>query len=192
MVRKHGHDAFVKEILSLHESARDLDVAERNLITQDVLDESLNLNIVLGGDGGPLSREAYAKLLASLKNVDQRVIQNRPEEKARNSRNQKIAQNRDDVVKKKRQRMLKLFRCQEIKLKHKVACNSDAFKEAQRKHKLGTKWIHKGPERLYVAPNQLQEYLSLGWVMGMGPRNVIEACEESANHVQQTVESELG
>ena len=51
-LRKHGRDGFTREILSFHSSFDELKQAEQELITEEMLQNPLCLNLVIGGLGG--------------------------------------------------------------------------------------------------------------------------------------------
>lgn len=51
-LRKHGRNEFTREILSFHSSFDELKQAERELITEEMLQNPLCLNLVIGGLGG--------------------------------------------------------------------------------------------------------------------------------------------
>jgi hypothetical protein len=51
-LKKHGRNGFTREILSFHSSFDELKQAERELITKEMLQNPLCLNLVIGGLGG--------------------------------------------------------------------------------------------------------------------------------------------
>ena len=111
----------------------------------------------------------------------QKEVQNRPEEKERNSKAQKIAQNRPDVKEKKSKIMKQLYSENlEVKSRHKDACNTNAFREAQRKDKLGTKFVNNGLEMKRVQQNDVEKYINNGWELGM-LQNRRNGCKTTKN-----------
>lgn len=68
-VRKYGRDAFTKEIIGIYQSLDELNSAEAELITDEVLTDPLCLNIVRGGSGGQrsFSMETRKKISEALK-----------------------------------------------------------------------------------------------------------------------------
>lgn len=51
-IKKYGKNNFYKEVISIHSSELDLVIAEKNLITEDVVKDSSCYNLALGGHGG--------------------------------------------------------------------------------------------------------------------------------------------
>lgn len=97
----------------------------------------------------------------------QKEVQNTIENKLRNSENQKVAQNKKEVIDKKRATMNELYNDTAFKEKHKTACQSESFKEKQRNKVLGKKWVNNGHEQKYIHDTQINDYLNNGWVIGM-------------------------
>jgi hypothetical protein len=70
-LKKHGRDAFARELLAVCESRDEALQRERELVSADVLLDPLCLNIAIGGDGPmfsrPLTNDHKEKISRSLK-----------------------------------------------------------------------------------------------------------------------------
>lgn len=51
-IKKYGKSNFTKEIVSVHETEKDLVLAEQRLVTEDVVNDPNCYNLALGGYGG--------------------------------------------------------------------------------------------------------------------------------------------
>ena len=68
-VRKHGKDMFEKEILEHFQTPEEVNIAEKIMITEDVIKHPKCMNLCIGGQGGHLhywSNESKKKLSESL------------------------------------------------------------------------------------------------------------------------------
>jgi hypothetical protein len=103
----------------------------------------------------------------------QKMVQNLPHNKERNSQNQIKAQSRIDVILKKRNRMNQLYNDVEFSTKHKIGCNTESFKYSQREKLLGKKWIHHKTNAIqkYVSQQDIPDHLVNGWELGMLQRS---------------------
>lgn len=52
-IRKYGKDNFSKEVLYVFDSEEEMNIMERKLITEDVVNDTASYNIGVGGEGGP-------------------------------------------------------------------------------------------------------------------------------------------
>lgn len=102
----------------------------------------------------------------------QKRVQNTIENKTRNSENQKIAQTKQSVIDKKTSAMNNLYRDYKFKKKHKDACQTEAFKDKQRKKVLGKKWVNNGVEHKYIEQEKIKTHLDNGWQIGMLKRKL--------------------
>lgn len=99
----------------------------------------------------------------------QKEVQNQEHNRTRNSIKQKEAQNRKDVVDKRNSTMNSLRSDPDFIAKQKRGCQTQKFKELQRLAKAGKKIISnqaKGIQK-YVKPEEIEKYLSEGWIIGM-------------------------
>ncbi len=99
----------------------------------------------------------------------QSMIQSLSHNRVRNSDNQIKAQNREDVKLRKSEKMNELFSDDKFKMRHKDSCRTEKFIQAQKKFRIGKKWInniHIG-EQIYVNANEIDSYLKKGWSLGM-------------------------
>lgn len=99
----------------------------------------------------------------------QREVQNQEHNRVRNSIKQKEAQNRKDVADKRNSTMNSLRSDPDFIAKQKRGCQTQKFKELQRIAKVGKKIMsNPGTEiQKYVTPEEIEKYLSDGWVIGM-------------------------
>jgi hypothetical protein len=151
----------IKEICNSPEYKNKMSNIINNPVVKDKIIKSIKNTMSC-----PIWRDNHSKT--------QKKIQNTPENKLRNSKNQKIAQNRDTVKNKKSKTMKTKFKNDHNMIKkHKEACNTEEFKEAQRVKTSNTKWIHNKIENIqkYVKIDVLDQYLNNGWEYGMLPRN---------------------
>lgn len=97
----------------------------------------------------------------------QKTVQNSIENKKRNSYNQKISQNKKEVIEKKSKKMNELYLNSDFKNKHKLACQSEEFRNIQKKKILGKKWVNNGVEQKYISSEEISSFLQKGWTLGM-------------------------
>lgn len=97
----------------------------------------------------------------------QKDVQNKEENKIRNSKNQKFAQNKYDVVKKKSDKMNELYLDENFRNKHLDACQSNVFRDKQRKKVLGKKWVNNTIIQKYVTEIEMVTLIDTGWILGM-------------------------
>ena len=70
-IKLHGKDNFTKEILFTFSNSKEMDTKERELVTEELVNDPLCYNIGIGGEGGPHFRgkkhtaEAKAKISAN-------------------------------------------------------------------------------------------------------------------------------
>ena len=204
-LKKYGKFNFKKEIIAICSSYDEVNKLERDIITEEIINDENSYNIALGGWGGNLgdivnrkikviceseeyrnkmskiinSPEVKEKMISSIKKTMseigwkenfskiQKDVQNKPENRLRNSVKQKLAQNRTEVIKKKSDTMNKLYNDNEFKNKHLKACQSESFKEKQRNKVIGKKWVNNSKEQKYVLEINLPNLLNDGWVLGM-------------------------
>jgi hypothetical protein len=72
-VRKHGMGKFDKEIIEFFQTPEEVNVAEKSLVTEDMIKDPKCMNLCIGGQGGTLhdwSDESKKKLSESLSGRD--------------------------------------------------------------------------------------------------------------------------
>lgn len=52
-VKTYGRDAFVKEVLFDFDTEEDMNLKEKELITEDIVNDPMSYNMGIGGEGGP-------------------------------------------------------------------------------------------------------------------------------------------
>lgn len=211
-IKKYGKKNFEKQILQICKTKSELDIIEKEIINEKIINDENSYNIALGGTGGNLGeiinekirkicnssiykdkmREIInnpilkAKISKTIKetmsdpdwklwfSIIQKEAKNRPDIRQKNSEVQKKIQNTPEVKLKKSLSMINKFNDNIIKEKHKLSCNTEKFKTAQRKTRLGKKWIHNklSNKQIYVTVEMLSEYLKNGWNLGMLSRKI--------------------
>jgi hypothetical protein len=67
-IKKHGKENHVKEILEYLPDRSSLKIRERELVNEDLLEDSLCMNLVRGGEGGIFNDEHHLKMRNGLTN----------------------------------------------------------------------------------------------------------------------------
>lgn len=177
---KYGKDVFRKEILHIFNSKEEAYDREQEIVNENFIKNEKTYNLIPGGLGGferinesvkpnhfkgkKHSEESRRKMSET-----QRIVQNRPEERERNRRNQIIAQNRPDRKAAKSKLMRELYTDSAIREKHRGACNTPEWKAAHSDRMFNTKWMVNPAtaEKRSVKPEDIETYLSSGWLFGM-------------------------
>lgn len=218
-LKKYGKENFKKEIITICLSNEELSRVEREIITEDIINDNNSYNLALGGWGGNLgdivnkklkmvcesdeyrkkmseiinSPEVKERIISSIKKTmsdigwkekfskTQKYVQNQEENKIRNSKNQKLAQNKPDVIKKKKEFMREFYDNPNTKIKHTIACQTEGFRRKQREKLLGTKLMCNKLDNIqrYVKGCDVETYVNNGWVIGCIICNSVEQYDEN-------------
>lgn len=184
-IRKYGKENFTREILFIAESEEHLNEKERELITQEVLDDPNCYNLALGGQGGDLGKDVYLNRIITWSDEAKNAAKIRMKDKWENDEEFKLKmdnrvhswitmteEQKENQAKSMSDTMSKLWQDPEHKKKISELTRkrmlenppSDSFKYATR----GKKWVtnHKSAIRKLVSPEEHDELVASGWESG--------------------------
>lgn len=168
-IRKYGKENFKKEILEFLPNRKLLSDRERELINEELINETLCMNLVYGGDGGFISEEGYKK--GAKKMLE--IIWNDPEFKKRSSERMKKTSNRLWENQEHREKTLKRLlnshlgvkRSIDIIEKTKVTFQKIGHQKGEKNSHFGTCWITNGIENKIIKKTDFYLYES-EWKLG--------------------------
>jgi hypothetical protein len=189
---------FYLSIISEHESREDALREERKIqIERDVIKSNLYFNesiaapngffgMDVSGENNPFynkqhNEELQNRIAANIKktmsdpewkerfSAKQKEVQNQEHNRIRNSIKQKEAQNRSEVIERRNSKMNELRTNHEFIDRHKKGCQTEDFRNSQRKFREGKKWINNEQmgKQKYVKIDELENYMLIGWSIGM-------------------------
>lgn len=177
-VKKHGKDAHRKEILEFFENREDLVNREIQLINEELLNDPMCMNIVLGGSGG-WSREIQS-MMGKRSNEKQKWLRENDKEWAEKDR--KIKRETGSKTLKKlweseesRVKMIEHAGKTFLGKKHTEYAKKNIGKKNSIRQKgelnsqFGKIWIHNEEEKINkkTTIEYLEEYLKKGWKRGI-------------------------
>jgi hypothetical protein len=78
-IRKYGVDSHIKEILEFLPNREELKLREREIINEELIQDKLCLNLILGGEGGRGFTQEEQKLNSRKSNEKQKILRQNPE-----------------------------------------------------------------------------------------------------------------
>ena len=175
-IRKHGKENFKCEILEYYNNKGELIIREKELITQELLNDSLCMNLKLGGVGGfsveeaKLGREASNKILKKKYGENFRQIINKKfREDLKNNPVKRLiytSKIKEGQIRSKHKHhgFKNKKHTEETKLKQSLAKRGKYSKENHPQY--GTCWVTKEGINKKIKKEELENYLSLDWNKG--------------------------
>jgi hypothetical protein len=78
-IRKYGVDSHIKEILEFLPNRDELKLREREIVNEELIQDKLCLNLILGGEGGRGFTQEEQKLNSHKSNEKQKILRKNPE-----------------------------------------------------------------------------------------------------------------
>jgi hypothetical protein len=153
-IKKHGRQNHVREVLEHLPSLEALNLREASLITKDVVNDPMSLNLKLGGQGG-FDHITLETRLVSRKTIKQRRA---ADEAYRIKHSASMSSNAKNTDVSKAHAALRN--------KYKDPAFKAAQIESLRLANTGRKAIQKDGIVKMVPATELQSYLDAGWVIG--------------------------
>lgn len=164
-IRKYGVENFKCEILEYCDDRKSLADRERELITEDTLKNPMCMNLTLGGVGGSGSRFLSKEQLSKGAKRMNEVLWSNP-----------IWRERNYIRKSKMFKQMwkdnKLKHCDwngrhhRDETKKKIGLANSISQKGQRNSQFGTCWITNGVENKKVKKEEINNFITSGWVTG--------------------------
>jgi hypothetical protein len=166
--RKHGDENHTKEILEYCSSRVELKQREKQIINDELLSDSLNINLKYGGEGGwdhikssphYQEQQALAGKNGGFKNrnlMSATAIQNTLAGNRKGGKNSKIQQNRCDWT----------GRTHKEETKIQIGTTVSKHQTGQGNSQFGTCWVTDGIKPVKIKKEQLDEFLAKGFIRG--------------------------
>jgi hypothetical protein len=161
-IRKYGKDNFKIEILQLYNNREELIKAEIDLITSDLINEKLCMNLKVGGSGGfrdkehqmKCSKAGNDKLKEKRENVDFK-------ENWIKKISNKLKSNKNNINSKG-------FKGKKHtqESKNKISRTNSENQKGKNNSQYGTCWINRFDENKKIKKEELEEFIKEGWVSG--------------------------
>ena len=168
-IRKYGKENFVKEILQFFENRDDLINGEIKLITEQVIDDPLSMNLMCGGNGGLNNKNGFLNKNIAIK---ARLITNKIlHYKLQNDLEyrERVCKSISDGVKKwlhNRGKAAWTGKKHSEETKKKMSESAKGLQVGEKNGSFGTCWITNQIENKKIKKEDLDSYLELGWVKG--------------------------
>ena len=169
-IKKHGKDAHIKEILEFFESRELLRQREIELVNEDLLNDTMCMNLQLGGGGGFINEDHKRKWIeagAKAGNIAIKNLKNDPAWVKKISLNSKKLWEDEERSKK----MLIGFEnyrgtkhTEESKIK--IGLKSSVNQKGEKNSQYGKKWMNNGTRDIKINPADINYYTDLGYSLG--------------------------
>lgn len=163
-IRKYGKENFYLEILNFYNSREELISAEIELITEDLLNDNLCINLKKGGLGG--STPEHIKILSIAGNSKLKELRMNDEFKYNwlNKKNKfKTGINNHNYGKSNNYFLNKKH---SDETKQKIGNTNSIKQKGENNSQFGTCWITKDNENKKIKKELLEIYLNDGWIKG--------------------------
>lgn len=164
-IRKYGINNFKKEILEFFETRELLIEAEKLVITSDMLNDTMCMNLMRGGEGGYVSKEHYQITSKIGGEIHANKMKNDAEYRAKVT---KIA--RENFKKARAEGKLKTSK-RFTGLTHnenskKLMSEKAKQRTGNKNSQYGTCWITKDDVNKKIKKEKLETFINEGWVKG--------------------------
>jgi hypothetical protein len=72
-IAKYGRESFSKEIICFTETKEELNIKEKEIVNESIVNDSLSYNMALGGQGGNLGEEVNSKIGKTMSAINKGV-----------------------------------------------------------------------------------------------------------------------
>lgn len=175
-IKKHGREAFSKEVLFVFATPEEMIAKEKELVTEEFIsrDETYNLNV--GGDGGwfranqvytsAMRTSSLRKALDKQKELVQGDSPFRSARREQGARLTKWCQEHGYSFKAD----LWVGRHHSADTKAKMSAAKKGRFDGELNPNFGRRWVHLGEKVLQVQEADMEAYLNSGWQAGRKPR----------------------
>ena len=191
-IRKHGEENHVVEILEFVDDRKALLIREEQIVTKEIVDDKLCMNIRLGGTGGweHLTKEhrilagqkATESIREKRKNPDWIKQKYDAQSKATKLSYQNGSRDRSKCKWPETARLL--VHSPEANAKRKKTFAAQQHQQGERNSRFGCKLMHFNNQIKSVAPDQISAYEKLGWSLGLKPKIKKRSRQEYVNEVK--------
>ena len=171
-IRKYGKENFKLEILEFFDDREKLIEAEIKLITEELIDDEFCMNLMNGGSGGNagFSTEQYREWASLGGKKAMQKIQNDPELKI------KFTKIYSDTLKRThKEGKIKygtfIGKNHTEETKNKIGSANSKKQQGKLNSQYGTCWITNSVENKKIKIEELENYISLGWIKGRKIKN---------------------
>lgn len=171
--KKYGKNNHIKEILEYTQNREDLSKRESEIVTKELIQEELCINLTIGGLGAGFMNEEHMMKCSKAGNKSfSEKLKNNPEFKKKFSDTKR--QNLFDEISDGRRRPItEIGGCDWTGRKHKesskklVGEKNSITQKGEKNSQYGTYWITKNNVNKKIKSIELNSYLNDGWVRGV-------------------------
>lgn len=168
-INYHGKENHIKEILEFYENREELAKREREIVNQQLINEELCMNLVVGGEGGRGFTSEEQKLNAEKSNARQRFLrENDPEWAKKESEN--ISKGNKKAYDEGRRERFYFHdwsgKSHSDETKKKIGEKNSNYQKGEGNSQFGTCWITKDGENKKIKKQELETYTQQGWEKG--------------------------
>ncbi len=178
-INKHGKEKHQKEILEFLPSREALKLREKELVNKELLEDVKCMNLRIGGEGGFTSNfvSEQNKRLWQIPEYRQKMLKvleansNNPNNKKKSSERTKIIlaglwANEYDLMIKHQIKAVIAAASPEACAKRKRTFDSINHQSGEKNSQFGTCWVTDGIKPIKIKKENLEEYLSKGYLRG--------------------------
>ncbi|HSG32822.1 MAG TPA: hypothetical protein VLB82_14915 [Thermodesulfobacteriota bacterium] len=168
-INYHGKENHEVEIIEYCDSREELKKREKEIVNEELLNEYLCMNLVIGGEGGRGFTFEEQKLNAEKSNAKQKILRETdPEWKKRESENMSKGQKK--VYEEGRREKFYFYDWTGKKLseeaKRKIGERNSEQQKGERNSQFGTCWITRDGVNKKIKKQELEIYAQRGWEKG--------------------------
>lgn len=162
-IKKYGKENFKKVILDTFDTIDEAFVAEKNKVTEDIVNSDEYYNLRIGGSGG--SNKGHLAGIPKTESHKQAISESLSNRQFSESHKASLSES-------KQGKKLSKDHCESISKAQKKNGNNgkyertDEIKEKQRLVRKNQRWINNGKERKMVHVDELDNYINDGWSIG--------------------------
>lgn len=168
-INYHGKENHIKEILEFCDSRKELAKREREIVNQQLINEELCMNLVVGGEGGRGFTSEEQRLNAKKSNEKQRILRETNLEWVEKYRKNKSSSQKKAYDEGRRERVYfydwsgknhsekSKVKMKESKIGHGVGSKNSQF---------GTCWINDKNVNKKIKKEEIENFIKKGWEIG--------------------------
>ncbi|MEK6828592.1 MAG: hypothetical protein AABY15_00550 [Nanoarchaeota archaeon] len=168
-INYHGKENHTKEILEFCENRKELAKREREIVNQQLINEELCMNLVVGGEGGRGFTPEQQRLNAEKSNARQRILRKTDPEWAKKESENISKGNKKAYEEGKRERIY-FYDCNgrlhNEETKKKIGIKMSEIQKGEGNSQFGTYWITKDDINKKIKKEELETYIQEGWRKG--------------------------
>lgn len=168
-IRKYGKENHIKEILEFCDNREELANREREIVNEQLLNEDLCMNLVVGGEGGRGFTKEEQRKNAKKSNAKQKILRETDPEWVENVRKKRSEGHKKTYDDGRREKFYFYDwdgkkHSEESKNKMSEAKKGKGTGKAN--SQFGTCWITNGTENKKIKKEDLESYIRDGWERG--------------------------